>query len=223
MDIKLFFKAITRYILGLVIVGVLLFIPANTFEYWNAWLFMGILFIPMFIAGIILMIKNPMLLKSRLEVKEKEKEQKQVILYSGLMFISGFVIAGLNYRFSWVILPNIVVIIASILFIISYILYAEVLRENTYLSRTIEVQKNQKVVDKGLYGIVRHPMYSITLILFLTMPLILGSIISFVIFLIYPFIITKRINNEEKVLEKELKGYKDYKKKVKYRLIPFIW
>ena len=223
MDIKLFFKAITRYILGLVIVGALLFIPANTFEYWNAWLFMGILFIPMFIAGIILMIKNPMLLKSRLEVKEKEKEQKQVILYSGLMFISGFVIAGLNYRFSWVILPNIVVIIASILFIISYILYAEVLRENTYLSRTIEVQKNQKVVDTGLYGIVRHPMYSITLILFLTMPLILGSIISFVIFLIYPFIITKRINNEEKVLEKELKGYIDYKKKVKYRLIPFIW
>lgn len=223
MDIKLFFKAITRYILGLVIVGVLLFIPANTFEYWNAWLFMGILFIPMFIAGIILMIKNPMLLKSRLEVKEKEKEQKQVILYSGLMFFFGFVIAGLNYRFSWVILPNIVVIIASILFIISYILYAEVLRENTYLSRTIEVQKNQKVVDTGLYGIVRHPMYSITLILFLTMPLILGSIISFVIFLIYPFIITKRINNEEKVLEKELKGYIDYKKKVKYRLIPFIW
>ena len=223
MDIKLFFKAITRYILGIVIVGVLLFIPANTFEYWNAWLFMGILFIPMFIAGIILMIKNPMLLKIRLEVKEKENEQKQVILYSGLMFIFGFVIAGLNYRFSWVILPKIVVIIASILFIISYILYAEVLRENTYLSRTIEVQKNQKVVDTGLYGIVRHPMYSITIILFLTMPLILGSIISFVIFLIYPFIISKRINNEEKVLEKELKGYIDYKKKVKYRLIPFIW
>ena len=223
MDIKLFFKAITRYILGIVIVGALLFIPANTFEYWNAWLFMGILFIPMFIAGIILMIKNPMLLKSRLEVKEKEKEQKQVILYSGLMFFFGFVIAGLNYRFSWVILPNIVVIIASILFIISYILYAEVLRENTYLSRTIEVQKSQKVVDTGLYGIVRHPMYSITLILFLTMPLILGSIISFVIFLIYPFIISKRIKNEEEVLEKELKGYTDYKKKVKYRLIPFIW
>ena len=223
MDIKLFFKAITRYILGIVIVGALLFIPANTFEYWNAWLFMGILFIPMFIAGIILMIKNPMLLKSRLEVKEKEKEQKQVILYSGLMFISGFVIAGLNYRFSWVILPNIVVIIASILFIISYILYAEVLRETTYLSRTIEVQKSQKVVDTGLYGIVRHPMYSITLILFLTMPLILGSIISFVIFLIYPFIISKRIKNEEIVLERELKGYKDYKKKVKYKLIPFIW
>ena len=223
MDIKLFFKAITRYILGIVIVGVLLFMPANTFEYWNAWLFMGILFIPMFIAGIILMIKNPMLLKSRLEVKEKEKEQKQVILYSGLMFFFGFVIAGLNYRFSWVILPKIVVIIASILFIISYILYAEVLRENTYLSRTIEVQKNQKVVDKGLYGIVRHPMYSVTIILFLTMPLILGSIISFIIFLIYPFIIYRRINNEERVLEKELKGYKEYKRKVKYRLIPFVW
>ena len=223
MDIKLFLKAITRYILGIVIVGVLLFIPANTFEYWNAWLFMGILFIPMFIAGIILMIKNPMLLKSRLDIKEKEKEQRQVILYSGLMFFFGFLIAGLNYRFSWVILPNIVVIIASILFIISYILYAEVLRENTYLSRTIKVQENQKIVDTGLYGIVRHPMYSITLLLFLTMPLILGSIISFVIFLIYPFIISKRINNEEKVLEKELKGYIDYKKKVKYRLIPFIW
>ena len=167
--------------------------------------------------------KSPALLRRRLNAKEESEEQKQVILYSGLMFFFGFVIAGLNYRFSWVILPNIVVIIASILFIISYILYAEVLRENTYLSRTIEVQKKQKVVDTGLYGIVRHPMYAITLLLFLTMPLILGSIISFVIFLIYPFIITKRINNEEKVLEKELKGYIDYKKKVKYRLIPFIW
>ena len=197
MDIKLFLKAITRYILGLVIVGVLLFIPANTFEYWNAWLFMGILFIPMFIAGIILMIKNPMLLKSRLDIKEKEKEQKQVILYSGLMFMFGFVIAGLNYRFSWVILPNIVVIIASILFIISYVLYAEVLRKNTYLSRTIEVQKNQKVVDTGLYGIVRHPMYSITLILFLTMPLILGSIISFIFLLLilYPIFKLEHLKN----------------------------
>ena len=223
MDIKLFFKAITRYILGIVIVGALLFIPANTFEYWNAWLFMGILFIPMFIAGIILMIKNPMLLKSRLEVKEKEKEQKQVILYSGLMFISGFVIAGLNYRFSWVILPNIVVIIASILFIISYILYAEVLRENPYLFRTIEVKENQELIDTGLYGIVRHPMYLSTVLLFLSMPLILNSIISFVIFLIYPFLIIKRINNEEKVLSKELKGYNEYKKKVKYKLIPYIW
>lgn len=223
MNKSLFLNAIIRYILGIILVGVLLFIPAGTLNYWNAWLFMGILFIPMFIAGIILMFKNPMLLKSRLDVKEKEKEQKYVILYSGLMFLLGFIIAGLNYRFSWIIIPNSIVIISSILFIISYILYAEVLRENTYLSRTIKVQENQKVVDTGFYGIVRHPMYSVTIILFLTMPLILGSIISFIIFLIYPFIISKRIKNEEKLLEKELKGYAEYKKKVKYRLIPFIW
>lgn len=223
MNKSLFLNAIIRYILGIILVGVLLFIPAGTLNYWNAWLFMGILFIPMFIAGIILMFKNPMLLKSRLDVKEKEKEQKYVILYSGLMFLLGFIIAGLNYRFSWIIIPNSIVIISSILFIIAYILYAEVLRENTYLSRTIKVQENQKVVDTGFYGIVRHPMYSVTIILFLTMPLILGSIISFIIFLIYPFIISKRIKNEEKLLEKELKGYAEYKKKVKYRLIPFIW
>ncbi len=223
MDIKLFLKAISKYLFGVILVSILLFVPAGTFNYWNAWLFMIILFIPMFIAGIILMFKNPMLLKSRLDVKEKEKEQKQVILYSGLMFLAGFIIAGLNYRFSWITIPNIIVIISSIIFIVSYILYAEVLRENTYLSRTIKVQKNQKIVDTGLYGIVRHPMYSITLILFLTMPLILGSIVSFIIFLIYPFIISKRIKNEEEVLEKELKGYKEYKEKVKYKLIPFIW
>lgn len=177
----------------------------------------------MFIVGVILMFRNPMLLQSRLDVKEMEKEQKKVILYSGLMFLLGFIIAGLNYRFKWIIIPNIIVIIASILFAISYILYAEVLRENAYLSRTIKVERNQKVVDTGFYGIVRHPMYSITLMLFLTIPLILGSIISFVIFLIYPFIICKRIINEEEVLEKQMKGYKEYKKKVKYRLIPFIW
>ena len=223
MDIKLFLKAIVKYFFGIILVGILLFVPAGSFNYCNAWLFMGLLFIPMFIAGIILMFKNPMLLKSRLDVKEKEKEQKQVILCSGLMFLFGFIIAGLNYRFSWITISNVVVIVASILFLISYILYAEVLRENTYLSRTIKVQKNQKIVDTGLYGIVRHPMYYITLILFLTMPLILGSIISFIIFLIYPFIISKRIKNEEEVLERELKGYKEYKKKVKYRLIPFVW
>ena len=220
---KLFIKAITRFIAGVILVGALLFIPAGTFNYWNAWIFMGLLFIPMFIAGIILMLKNPMLLKSRLDVNEKEKEQKQVIIYSGLMFLTGFIIAGLNYRYSWINISNTTVIISSILFILSYILYAEVLRENTYLSRTIKVQDNQKVVDTGLYSIVRHPMYSITLVLFLTIPLILGSIISFIIFLIYPFIIIKRIKNEEKVLEKDLKGYKEYKKKVKYRLIPYIW
>lgn len=223
MNIKLFIKVITRYTLGVISVGFLLFFPANTFNYCNAWLFIGILFIPMFIVGVILMFRNPMLLQSRLDVNEMEKEQKKVILYSGLMFLLGFIIAGLNYRFKWIIIPSIIVIIASILFAISYILYAEVLRENTYLSRTIKVEKNQKVVDTGFYGIVRHPMYSITLMLFLTIPLILGSIISFVIFLIYPFIICKRIINEEEVLEKQLKGYKEYKKKVKYRLIPFVW
>ena len=223
MNKSLFLKAIIRYISGVILVGILLFVPAGTLNYWNAWLFMGILFVPMLIAGIILMLKNPMLLKSRLDVKEKEKDQKYVILYSGLMFLSGFIIAGLNYRFSWIIIPNIIVIISLILFVISYILYAEVLRENTYLSRTIKVQENQKVVDTGFYSIVRHPMYSITIILFLTMPLILGSIISFIIFLVYPFIIFKRIKNEEMLLEKELKGYTEYKKKVKYRLIPFVW
>ena len=223
MNKKLFINAIIKYISGILLVSSLLFIPAGTYNYWNAWLFMELLFIPMFIAGIILIFKNPMLLKSRLDIREKENEQKQVIIYSGLMFLSGFIIAGLNYRFSWITIPNNVVIIASIIFLISYILYAEVLRENTYLSRTIEVQKHQKIVDTGFYGIVRHPMYSITIILFLTIPLILGSLISFIIFLIYPFIISKRINNEEKVLERKLKGYKEYKKKVKYKLIPFIW
>ena len=220
---KLFQEAIIKFILGVLTIGILLFLPAGTLKYWNAWLLMGLLFIPMFIAGIILLIKNPELLKKRLNAKEKEKDQKNVIFLSGIMFISGFVIAGLNYRFDYIKLSNTIVIISSLLFIISYILYAEVLRENIYLSRTIEVQENQKVIDTGLYKIVRHPMYSVTLILFLTMPLILNSIISFVIFLIYPFIIIKRINNEEEVLEKELKGYKEYKEKTKYKLIPFIW
>ena len=223
MKKNLLLKALIRYILGFVLVCMLLFIPAGTIKYFNAWLFIGLLFIPMFIVGIILFIKSPKLLESRLDVREKEKDQKEVVLYSGLMFIIGFVIAGLNYRFSWTTIPNIIVLIASVLFVISYVLYAEVLRENAFLSRTIKTLKNQKLVDTGFYKIVRHPMYSITLVLFLTMPLILGSIISFVIFLIYPFIICKRIINEEKILERELKGYKDYKKKVKYRLIPFVW
>ena len=223
MDIKLFLQAIIKYVFGVLIVGGLLFIPVNSFDYWNGWLFMGLLFIPMFIAGIILMIKNPELLRKRLNAKEKESEQKQIVLFSGLMFLSGFIIAGLNYRYKWIEIPSIVVIISSILFLIAYILYAEVLRENTYLSRTIEVQENQKVIDTGLYGIVRHPMYAVTILLFLTMPLILGSIISFIIFLIYPIINGKRIKNEEKVLEKDLKGYAEYKKKVKYKVIPFVW
>lgn len=223
MNKKLFFQAITKFLLGVIVVMALLFIPAGTFKYWNGWLFMGLLFIPMFIAGIILMIKNPELLRIRLDAKETETEQKQVVALSGLMFLSGFIVAGLNYRYQWIKLPNMVVIISSVLFIISYILYAEVLRENTYLARTIEVQENQKVIDTGLYGIVRHPMYAATVILFLTMPLILGSIISFVIFLVYPLIIAKRIKNEEEVLEKVLAGYLEYKNKVKYKLIPFIW
>ena len=223
MNIKLFIQAIIKYIFGVLIVGNLLFIPANSFEYWNGWLFMGLLFIPMFVAGIILMIKNPELLRKRLNAKEKESEQKQVILFSAVMFLLGFIIAGLNYRYKWIELPNSVTIISSILFVIAYILYAEVLRENTYLSRTIEVQENQKVIDTGLYGIVRHPMYAITILLFLTIPLILGSITSFIIFLIYPIIIAKRINNEEKVLVRDLKGYKEYKNKVKYKIIPLIW
>ena len=223
MNKTLFFQAITKFIIGILIVGLLIFLPASSLKYWNGWLFMILLFIPMFIAGIIMMIKSPELLKNRLNAKEKETEQKQVILFSGLMFIGGFVIAGLNFRYNWIILPNSVIIISSIIFIISYILYAEVLRENTYLSRTIEVKKEQKVIDTGLYGIVRHPMYGATILLFLAMPLILGSVISFVIFLAYPFIIAKRIKNEEEVLEKDLQGYRDYKKKVKYKVIPFIW
>ena len=222
MSKKLFFEAILKYFLGFIIIGLIIFVPANTLKYWNGWLFMGLLFIPMFIAGIVMMFKNPALLKSRLDVKEKESEQKLVVAISAVMFLLGFIIAGLNYRFNWVQLPNIIVIIASIIFVLSYILYAEVLRENAFLSRTIEVQKGQKIIDTGLYKIVRHPMYFATLFLFLSMPLILGSFISFIIFLVYPFIIFKRINNEEKVLEKELIGYKEYKKKVKYKLIPFI-
>ena len=223
MNIKLFIQALSKYFLGVILVGLLLFLPARSFKYTNGWLFMGLLFVPMFVAGIILMIKDPELLKRRLKAKEEEKEQKSVIAISGIMFLSGFIIAGLNYRYNWLNLPKLVIVIASIIFIISYILYAEILRENTFLSRTIEVSKDQKVVDTGFYGIVRHPMYTINIVLFLMIPLILNSLISFITFLIYPFLIIKRINNEEKVLEKELVGYKKYQKKVKYKLIPYIW
>ena len=223
MSLKLFIQAILKFVLGTILVGLLVFLPAGSFEYWNGWIFMGLLFIPMFIAGIFLMLKDPELLKRRLNSKEKETEQKHVVLLSGLMFLLGFILAGFNYRFNWIELPIGVVIVSSIIFIIAYILYAEVLRENTYLSRTIEVQKDQKVVDTGLYGCVRHPMYAVTILLFLSMPLILGSIFSFLVFLTYPFIIAKRIKNEEVFLEKNLNGYSDYKKKVKYRILPFIW
>ena len=223
MSTRLFFEAIIKVILGIVIVGALIFLPAGTFEFWNGWLFMGLLFIPMIIAGFVLMFKNPELLKRRLDNKEKVGTQKLVILLSGLMFICGFVIAGLNYKYNWNSIPTIVVYIASGLFLLAYILYAEVLRENTYLSRTVKVEEGQEVIDTGLYGIIRHPMYAATILLFLMMPLVLGSIYSLIVFLLYPIIIIVRINNEEKVLEEELKGYKEYKEKVKYRLLPYIW
>ncbi len=223
MTTKLFIQAITKFLLGFFLVGLLIFLPAGTFSFFNGWLFMGILFLPMFLVGIVMMLKNPDLLKKRLNAKEEQKEQSLVVKLSGLMFLAGFIIAGLGFRFDWYTLPKSVVIGGSVVFLVAYILYAEVMRENTFLSRTIEVQENQKVIDTGLYGIVRHPMYSATLLLFLSIPIVLGSIYSFLIFLVYPFIIAKRIKNEEEFLEKELNGYGEYKKKVKYRLIPFIW
>ena len=223
MTIKLFFGAILKFVLGVILVGILIFLPAGTLDYINGWIFMGILFVPMFVAGVIMMFVNPELLKKRLNAKEKQKEQDTVVKLSGLMFIAGFVVAGLGKRFGWYMLSMSAVTVFSAVFLAAYFLYAEVLRENTYLSRTIEVQENQKVIDTGLYGIVRHPMYSVTLRLFLSMPLVLGSVYAFMIFLVYPFIIAKRIKNEENLLKKELAGYIEYTEKVKYRLIPFVW
>ena len=223
MSKELFFEAIFKFFAGVVLLGLLLFVPAGTLYYWNAWLLMGILFVPMFFAGIIMMFRNPDLLKKRLNAKEKEAEQSLVIKLSGLMFVLGFVAAGLDFRFGWIVLPKWVSWAAAGIFLSSYLLFAEVLRENAYLSRTIEVQENQTVIDTGLYGVVRHPMYSATIILFLCMPLVLGSLISFVFFLMYPAIISKRIRNEEMVLEEGLAGYAEYKKKVKYKVIPFLW
>lgn len=223
MNVKLFINAIVKYLLGVLIIGLLVFIPAGTINYFNGWLFMGVLFIPMLLAGIVMMIKNPELLKSRLDAKEKQKEQGLVIKLSGLMFIVGFIVAGLDYRYNWLQLPKLGVYIAVGLFLFGYIMWGIVLKQNTYLSRTIKVTENQKVIDSGLYGIVRHPMYTATIILFLSMPLVLGSIIAFFVFLMYPILIVIRIIYEEKFLEKELDGYIEYKKKVKYRLIPYIW
>ena len=223
MDTKLFTQALTKFFLGVVIIGLLLFLPAGSFRYWQGWLLMGILFVPMFIAGFVLMAKNPELLRKRLNAKEEEKEQKTVVGLSALLFIAAFVVAGLNWRFQWCVLPEWAVWIAAALFLACYLLYAEVLRENTYLSRTIEVQENQKVIDTGLYGIVRHPMYMATTLLFLMIPLVLASPLSFLILLLYLPLIAKRIRNEESVLEKGLEGYKDYMQRVKYRIIPFIW
>lgn len=213
----------TKYMIGLLLVGALIFLPAGTFAYWQGWLLICILFIPMFIAGFVMMKKSPELLRKRLNVKEEQDEQKVVILLSGLMFLTAFIVAGLNYRFGWILLPAWVSYAAAAVFLVAYALYAEVLRENAYLSRTVEVQEGQKVIDTGLYGIVRHPMYMTTLLLFLSMPLVLGSILSFVITLLYIPIIAKRIRNEEQVLENGLEGYTEYKKRVKYKVIPFIW
>ena len=223
MDLKLFTQAIFKFLGGLLIVGLLLFLPAGTFVWRQAWLLLGILFVPMFIAGLIMMKRAPDLLRKRLDAKEEEKEQKTVIVLSGLMFLAAFIVAGLNFRFRWIVLPVWVSWAAAVLFLLAYVLYAEVLRENVWLSRTVEVQENQKVVDTGLYGIVRHPMYMTTLLLFLSMPLVLGSVISFVIMLLYIPIIAKRIRNEEQVLEGGLEGYAEYKKRIRYKVIPFMW
>ena len=223
MNSKLFFQALLKFLIGLVIVAALIFLPAWTLKYPQGWMLLGILFVPMFFAGLVMMKKNPELLKKRLNAKEEESEQKEVIALSGLMFLAAFISAGLSFRFNFLMLPFTVNVIAAVVFLLAYVLYAEVLRENTWLSRTIEVQEDQKVIDTGLYGIVRHPMYMAPVLLFLAMPLVLGSVISFVIMLFYIPLIVKRIRNEEEVLKEGLPGYTEYMEKVKYRLIPFIW
>ena len=223
MTPKLFLQALTKFVLGLLTIGLLLFLPAGTLDFWQAWLFIGVLFVPMFIAGIILMIRQPELLRKRLDAKEQQHEQKWVVALSGLMFIAVFAVAGLNRRFGWYMLPDWAVYIATAVFLAAYAMYAEVMRENVWLSRTVEVQENQQVVSTGLYGVVRHPMYAATLLLFLSMPLVLASPWSFVIMLIYIPIIALRIRNEEQVLERELKGYAEYKQRIRYKVIPFIW
>lgn len=223
MSAKLIFQALWKFLLGLIVVGVLLFVPAGTLDYWQGWLFVALLFVPMFVAGVVLLLRKPELLRKRLETKEEEKEQKWVVALSGMLFVAMFVLAGLNRRYMWWMLPDWAVYLAAGLFVVGYLLYAEVLRENVWLSRTIEVQAHQKVVDTGLYGIVRHPMYAATLLLFLSMPLVLGSPWSFAIMLFFIPVIAKRIRNEEKVLEEGLEGYREYKQRVRYKVIPFVW
>lgn len=223
MDIKLVMQATWKYLLGLIMLAVLLFVPAGTLDYWNAWLLLAILYVPMLIVGAVLLVKNPELLRKRLKARENEVEQKRVIFLSGLMFVAGFAVAGLDYRFQWLVLPGWLVTAAAVVFVVGYLLFVEVMRENEYLSRTVEVQEDQTVVDSGLYGVIRHPMYAATILMFMAMPLVLGSLFSFLVFLLYPVITVMRIRNEEEVLEKNLKGYAEYKKRVKYRLIPFVW
>ena len=220
---KLMASAGIKLLMGLVLVGLLIFLPAGTLCFFNGWLLVAVLFVPMLIAGVVMAVCSPALLKKRLDAKEKEVEQKSVVAMSGIMFIAAFVVAGLNYRYSWIVMPSWVVWGTVALFLLSYLMYAEVLRENAYLSRTIEVQQGQKVIDTGLYGIVRHPMYSATILMFLSMPLVLGSLPSFVIMLMYIPLIVKRIRNEEKVLLDGLDGYEEYCRKVKYRVMPFVW
>lgn len=220
---KLLINALVKFVCGILLMGLVLFLPAGTFRYPNAWLFIALLFIPMLILGAVLFLKAPELLRKRLNSKEKENAQVGIVAASALMFVGSFVAAGLDFRFGWSAMPIWLVILAAVVQFASYGLYAEVMRENAYLSRTVEVQENQKVVDTGLYGVIRHPMYTATILLYLAMPIVLGSWIAFVIMLSYPVIIIFRIRNEEKVLEQGLAGYKDYKQKVKYRLIPFIW
>ena len=223
MKNNLFLQALKKIIAGFVAIGVLLFLPAGTLYYWNAWLFVAVLFVPMLFLGVMMLFKSPKLLEKRLDAKEKVNEQKWVVALSGIMFVAVFVVAGLNFRFSWHSLPDYVIWTGVVFFLLSYLIYAEVMRENAFLSRTIEIQENQKVIDTGLYGIVRHPMYSATLIMFLSIPLILGSVISFVIMLAYIPIIAVRMNSEEQVLEEGLRGYKEYKQRVRYKVIPFVW
>lgn len=220
---KLLINALTKFTCGLLLVGLLIFLPAGTLRYTYGWLLIGLLFGPMLIAGFVMFFKSPDFLAKRLDVKEKQATQKGVVAFSGLMFIAGFVVAGLDFRFGWLRMPLPVTIIASILFVIAYALYAEVMRENAYLSRTIKVEEGQKVVDTGLYGIVRHPMYMATILLFLMMPLVLGSWFALIVFAFYPIIIIVRLKDEEDLLTRELPGYAAYKQKVKYRIIPFIW
>ena len=223
MDKVLFRRALLKFLSGLLLIGLLIFLPAGSFAYWQGWLLIGILFLPMFAAGLVMMAKNPDLLRKRLNMKEEQSEQKQVIALSGLMFLAAFVLAGLNFRFGWSTLPRWISWAAAVLFLLGYLLYAEVLRENAFLSRTVEVQEHQRVIDTGLYGIVRHPMYSATVLLFLAMPLVLGSLLSFAVMLLYLPIIAKRIRSEEAVLEQGLEGYTDYKSRVPYKMLPGIW
>ncbi len=220
---KLLLSGVIKYLCGLLLVGAMVFLPAGSFNFWQGWLFMALLFLPILIMGIVLFVKAPALLEKRLNHKEKESTQKGVVACSGIVFMVGFSLGGLDFRFSWSVVPMGITLAACVVFLLGYAMYSEVLRENAYLSRTIEVQENQKVIDTGLYGVVRHPMYLATILMVLATPLVLGSWWSFLLFLLYPILMVVRIQNEEKLLAEQLEGYLQYQKKVKYKLIPYIW